>query len=84
MNKIDFETEKRIALQTGGEVRDFLTMRQAVEAWGGLPAAQRQKAQIILLGKDGRILQAADIERLDLGSAKLTIPLEELNAENDE
>jgi hypothetical protein len=83
MNKIHFETENRIALQIGGESQAFLTLREAVAAWRDLPEAQRRKTRMIVLGKDGRILQADDIERLEMGSA-LTIPLEELNAENDE
>ena len=83
MNKIHIESGKRFALQIGGESQDFGTMRQAVEAWRGLPEAQRRQTQIIILGKDGRILQAEDIERLDMGQTRLTIPLEELNAEND-
>lgn len=83
MDKTYNETEKGIALQIGGETLDFLTMRQAVAAWRNLPEAQRRKSRITILGKDGRILQADDIERLEMGSA-LTIPLEELNAQNDD
>jgi len=84
MNKIDIDAEKRIALQIGDELRLFSTAPQAVEAWRGLPDAQRRKARMIILGKEGRILQVADIERLALNPERLTIPLEELNAENDE
>lgn len=84
MNKIYIEADKPAALQNGGELVNFVTLREAIEAWRRLPTPQRQNASITLLGKVGPVLQAADIERLQLVAPPRTIPLEDLNAENDE
>jgi hypothetical protein len=43
---------------------DFLTLREAVIAWRNLPDEQKRRATVKVVGKDGRLFKAADIERL--------------------